>query len=79
MENNNWLLGKIQFVFWGKEIHWGYWKYPRTKVYYQTFKKPIFYGLCCGFFEIRYFPIKSGLVNIAKAIIGIPIDEMEDS
>ena len=50
---------KIQFVWWGWDLplHWGYWNFPRPKAaYYKAVKKPIFYGLCCGPFELRYFP-----------------------
>lgn len=54
---------KIQFVWWG--LHWvGFhvWAYPVTyksqRVFHNT---PIFFGLCLGIVEIRYFPDRTNL------------------
>jgi len=44
---------KLQFVWWYPQWEgFSFWRYPR----HPEDKQIIFYGLVCGFFEIRYYP-----------------------
>jgi len=50
-------MGKLQFVWWGRFPRVKFWQFPRKpSSYYEFNKKPVFYGLYFGIFEIRYFP-----------------------